>query len=342
MVAAFPLSPLTQQAVSTSQVFVATNTLATVTQAQNYTFDSLNGLNVDDNGRNLTRKFPQSYDAEYQSGLPYLENSAIGAFYDGLYTSYNKTFPYPAATCSTSKCTWSSYRSLGICYDLADVSSQLQVSPGTGCTVDSCANPGMIALPNGLSVSGETRLGVFPLQLNINESLNGLEVPGPMTLAFPHYLNRVADVFLMYNSNRNLGWAYEVVFYYCIQEFSIEAADGVFSTTQTGFWANVSDSNVTDPIKELDEPYETNLKASDDDTLYTIELPALLAIRRFMNQMMTGQVIDDGYARSTTGFGRVFSSLGGVFSGVTSPQQTSEGKLALEAIMQNIARSLSN
>ena len=276
--------------------------------------------------------------------MPYLDGSAIGAFYTGLYASYDQSFPYPTATCPTGNCTWPPYRSLGVCTQLADLTSQLTSTPGNDCTDDDCTNPTMFVLPNGLFIGGRTRLNVTSLPLKPQELLEGSEVQSLKTIAFPHVHNRAADIILMYNYESTIARAYEAVFYYCIQDFSTNFTNGVLQTSIDNIWAD--DSNSNGPELFLDQKPNITLTAPDEPRLYTVHSPSVWAIRNFTNQVMTGQVTFDGVATYTTDVARAFSLLGGVLvqdkEPATPPQQTINGRLALEVVMENIARSLSN
>ena len=202
----------------------------------------------------------------------------------------------------------------------------------------------MFVLPNGLFIGGRTRLNVTSLPLKPQELLEGSEVQSLKTIAFPHVHNRAADIILMYNYESTIARAYEAVFYYCIQDFSTNFTNGVLQTSIDNIWAD--DSNSNGPELFLDQKPNITLTAPDEPRLYTVHSPSVWAIRNFTNQVMTGQVTFDGVATYTTDVARAFSLLGGVLvqdkEPATPPQQTINGRLALEVVMENIARSLSN
>ena len=165
----------------------------------------------------------------------YVQSLTIGAFYTGLYASYNQPFPCPPATYSTGNCTWQPYRSLGICTRFENLTSHLQRYPDAS-----------FALPNGLSIGGSTAANVTSLPLKDLESTDSsthLPAQIPTTIALPQLFNRIADFIIMYNGNGINGGVYEAVLYYCIQEFSTNVTNGVIQTSQIRAWANDSDSN---------------------------------------------------------------------------------------------------
>ena len=268
----------------------------------------------------------------------YPENSVIGAFYTGLYASYNQSFPYPPATCSTGNCTWPPYRSLGVCTQFANLTSQLQRQPDNG-----------LILPNGLYFKDFTAVNVTSLPLKGIEATDGsgiyLPTQIPTTIAFPHLFNRIADIIIMYIDENTNGTAYEAVLYYCIQEFSTNMTNGILQTAQIGAWANDSESNGVEPLQDFPT---TILMDPYDGRNYTVAPTAMWAIRNFTNEVMTGTAQFDQGAVYSSGFAHVVSLLGGIFtdkgdmSSTQTPQQTVDGRLALEVVMENIAQSLSN
>ena len=167
----------------------------------------------------------------------------------------------------------------------------------------------------------------------------------PTTIAFPHLFNRIADIIVMYNGNGFNGSAYEAVFYYCIQEFSTNVTNGVVQTSQTWSWVNDTDSNGAEPLSDFPTTLLTDPLHGGN---YGVQPEAVWAIRNFTNEIMTGEVTFEDTVAYSSGFVHVVGLLGGVFndhgdfSSLQPPQQTVNGRLALEAVMQNIARSLSN
>ena len=142
------------------------------------------------------------------------------ATYIGLWTNFTESIPAVEPLCSTGNCTWPTYRSVGVCADMADVSHLLKKPDPTVGTL-------VRTLPNGAF-------------LNISATgVNALNITAyAPTLAFQDVPldHRLANIFVIIDYSVGEGTntsAVEVLLSLCVREYSTSVRNGRSLSNET-------------------------------------------------------------------------------------------------------------
>ena len=213
-----------------------------------------------------------------------------GAAYAGLYNSSTRTV---SADCASGNCTWPSYESLGICSRCADA-SDLIITRQSGREVPECdAYEAFISdnsnstcvwtLPNGLTIDSDA--GIAPnrgssIVVDINDFFNASGTLPSMKLSTVGYsLLNFSLLVLPADQNFYPGArASECSLYWCINTYSAESRNTIFTETLQNSWFDpsprfeISDSvltgsgstyNITPPTGSAKD--KSNIKLVDAD-----------------------------------------------------------------------------
>ncbi|KAF2475904.1 uncharacterized protein BDR25DRAFT_253533 [Lindgomyces ingoldianus] len=328
---AIAIDPLTQQALSqpTRSIPVPTGT-ATIPRAQNYSL-SMDAL---------------------QDGDDYISapNSLIGAMYIGLYTPLDQEVAFPNPDCSTGNCTWTNYKSLGICQETKDVTKQRDsiCSPCTGKNASAtqschyaCDMSTTFLNVSALRSQTLTRYSTEGLPENVSLSLGFEDIVWPVADVLMNYRNNFSSVGEKPDKSTSM---YETVFYFCMQEFSSGEESGRPMTRMV----NSTKRTTNRTVEAIGNRYTfmPQLTIHDDNTKegetgeYTVEPEALLALSIAMYKAFQGGVSWADIITGTTEVGRVLGTIVDQSPKPTSRAQNDYTKIP--EIMENVARALSN
>ena len=170
--------------------------------------------------------YESSFKAGYYGGV-----NIRNAIYIGLWTNLTEPIPPYEPLCKTGNCTWPTYRSLGVCFKMADVSHLIREEATEKRDTSTFV---IQSLPNGsyLNISQHV-----PSAINITNSQQE-EAISNITLAFhdePEN-SRIASVFVMADYSKGRGSntsALEFLLYFCTREYNTSVVNGKATTNET-------------------------------------------------------------------------------------------------------------
>lgn len=245
--------------------------------------------------------------------------SMAAAISSGLFYSGNATLPEVTASCSTGNCTWEDYETLGICAEVANITSLLNNTSGK---VD--INGYLNFLPNGVGIhiveGGD--LGGLMFMASANTSYP--------SIAFPEMSLPVADFFLIAATKEqgmNLGaFAMEIVMFFCVQKLRTSVISGVQSSFMSSWSANFT------PAPIIFDDYTTTVKGEQ----YNVSAQAAGYVQAYSDDLFQGY-----FGQSADGTGPPYAS-DAVRSFVNARNNPPYDIAAISGVVANLATSMSN
>ena len=165
-----------------------------------------------------------------------------GAAYTGMYNSSTSTV---TTDCASGNCTWPPYESLAICSRCADV-SDLIMTTQSGKEVPECNNSSCVwTLPNALTLDGNATIAPnrgSSVLVDIGDFFNASGTLPSMRLSTVGYslLNFSLLVLPKDQSSYPGARASECSLYWCINTYSAESRNTIFTETLQNSWFNPS------------------------------------------------------------------------------------------------------
>lgn len=266
-----------------------------------------------------------------------INQTTEAAIYSGMLFG-KLTYPHLDPVCPTGNCTWSEYKTLGMCPSLADVSDRLSII----CEEDEFGVSGSCnaTLPNGVSLI-DTHSTAFatwairstgPRMLNANEQdFNSRNISSE---AFTDIEGiSVADFFVLWQALNASGdpigiRAVEVNLRYCVLTLASSVVNGQSMTKVVDWYTNF----------ELDGNPDFGVLAATPpgSDRFTVTQPLMSSLFNYMSYQFTGTwtVSPDG---SNGGFPTI--GIKAVISAVNYPPYNTAG---LAMLANNMAISLTN
>ncbi|KAL6918855.1 hypothetical protein FSST1_002881 [Fusarium sambucinum] len=200
----------------------------------------------------VSRSFPQSLLDSGLENQDVFEGVTRGAYQAAFYT-VNQTLPHIEPTCSTMQCEWPPVLSLGLCASIKNVTEYLNVSgPTEGVDGVRLYNA---SLPNGLGFLNFT--DKIHVMTNISSPVRQQpedddSIPKRRMLSDWDTDVKEATVahFFIIHSNASPNMktrfrAMELIWHFCVQNYTVQVKDGIDSTTISESFVNISSSNST-------------------------------------------------------------------------------------------------
>ncbi|KAK4553692.1 hypothetical protein LTR86_009190 [Recurvomyces mirabilis] len=320
-------------------------------------------------GTNTTDCYSSSADspARYNS----ISSGMKGAILQGLYSS-NSTILDIAPQCPSGNCTINEYSSLAVCTSVVDVTARLANRTASGITNTYVsahqyinASAGIMNVTSAATGtpydSGDGWGPAKGYQLQFNDSIAFTQTPSPLADAFIMVANSTHSILPANVSDPNELFlqkynAYEFMLEWCVQNYSTTVVNGISTTQRLGALRN---------FRAPDGP-EANLNLST--TSYALGVPETLvfnidqvthySVQKYLQGLLDGWISggDDQCWTATSDavlclyepfqLGPNTSpdrgdTLYDVFNQL-STNGTSSGVAGLEAVLKNVATSMSN
>ena len=280
-----------------------------------------------------------------------LDISQKRAVQQGIYSPISEPLSAITPTCSSGKCRWDSFQSLGICVDMNDVTDYLHVSSAIDATGFKLNLPAESQVRNASLSNGAYLLG-GPKTYNLNISfpytsgyVNSSD-PRDKTLSFieqPDLLKAaLADFFVIYTNDTSGPVAapfraVEVLMHFCVNTYAAAVREGVSQTTRLASGTNVTESTNSADLLSL----------SGDGRNFTINTTYALLLGDYLRQTLSGTYslrLGDQAVGRTGASDAVGAALyvGDLLKSLTESNNDALRHQAIRNITENVAISLSN
>jgi len=290
----------------------------------------------------------------------------------GLFHPYDDLIPFLAPLCVSGNCTWEPYRTLQVCSKTANITDRLTYTPleyESGDVNKTSPRLVNVTLPNGAYLTSSpfrpmniTYLYQASDDISVaNHSIAFLDLPNIMNTA-------IANQFLIYKYDKQERYgdpflphyAIEIMFYWCVGEYSTEVKNGIPSSKPVQISTDVKTLNGTIPVSPdifpnpMIKPRFPQISAlvlsggKDKQENYTVDSPSRVALSDYLMAMLKGETYTSSFSPTSDGAALITSALYdpitiGNVSKTMALQQGIDSQLkTVDTVITNIATSLTN